>query len=55
MIRDTIAAILGGGKGERLYLVNQHGRENYDGPDFTIRDEIIVIHKDATLPDDIVI
>ncbi len=30
-------------------------RENYDDPDFTIRDGITVIHKDATLPDDTVI
>jgi glucose-1-phosphate adenylyltransferase len=41
--------------GRNVRIVNQHGKENYDGPDFTIRDGIAVIHKDATLPDDTVI
>jgi len=41
--------------GRNVRIVNQQGRENYDGPDFTIRDGIIVIHKNATLPDDTVI
>jgi len=41
--------------GRNVRIVNQHGRENYDGPDFTIRDGITVIHKDATLSDNTVI
>jgi glucose-1-phosphate adenylyltransferase len=41
--------------GRNVRIVNQQGRENYDGPDFTIRDGIIVIHKNAILPDDTVI
>jgi glucose-1-phosphate adenylyltransferase len=41
--------------GRNVRIVNQQGRENYDGPDFTIRDGIAVIHKNATLPDDTVI
>ena len=41
--------------GRNVRIVNQYGRENYDSPDFTIRDGITVIHKDATLLDDTVI
>jgi glucose-1-phosphate adenylyltransferase len=37
--------------GRNVRIVNQHGRENYDGPNFTIRDRITVIHKNAALPD----
>jgi glucose-1-phosphate adenylyltransferase len=41
--------------GRNVRIVNQHGRENYDGEDFTIRNGIIVVHKNAALPDDTVI
>ena len=37
--------------GRNVRIVNQNGKENYDGPDFTIRDGITVIHKDAVIPD----
>jgi len=36
-------------------IVNQQERENYDGPNFSIRDGIVVVHRDAVLPDDTVI
>jgi glucose-1-phosphate adenylyltransferase len=41
--------------GRNVRIVNQHGMEDYEGPDFTIRDGITVIHKNAVLPDDTVI
>jgi glucose-1-phosphate adenylyltransferase len=41
--------------GRNVRIVNQYGMENYDGPDFTIRDGITVIHKNAALPDGTVI
>jgi glucose-1-phosphate adenylyltransferase len=41
--------------GRNVRIANQYGMENYDGPDFTIRDGITVIHKNAALPDGTVI
>jgi glucose-1-phosphate adenylyltransferase len=41
--------------GQNVRIVNQQGRENYDGSDYTIRNGITVIHKNAALPDDTVI
>jgi len=41
--------------GLNVRIVNQHGMENYDGSDFTIRNGITVIHKNAVIPDDTVI
>jgi glucose-1-phosphate adenylyltransferase len=41
--------------GRNVRIVNQQGRENYDSSGFTIRNGIIVIHKNAALPDDTVI
>jgi glucose-1-phosphate adenylyltransferase len=41
--------------GRNVRIVNQHGMENYDSIDFTIREGITVIHKDAVIPDDTVI
>jgi glucose-1-phosphate adenylyltransferase len=41
--------------GRNVRIVNQYGMENYDGPDFTIRDGITVIHKNAALPDGTVV
>ncbi len=41
--------------GRNVRIVNQHGMKDYDGSDFTIRNGITVIHKNAALPDDTVI
>jgi glucose-1-phosphate adenylyltransferase len=41
--------------GRNVRIVNQNGMEDHDGPDFTIRNGITVIHKNAALPDDTVI
>ena len=41
--------------GRNVRIVNQHGRKNYDAPEFSIRDGIIVVHKNAELPDNTVI
>ena len=41
--------------GRNVRIVNQHGMEDYDDSDFTIRNGITVIHKNAALPDDTVI
>ncbi len=41
--------------GRNVRIVNQNGMEDHDGSDFTIRDGITVIHKDAVIPDDTVI
>jgi glucose-1-phosphate adenylyltransferase len=41
--------------GRNVRIVNKRGRENYDGPDFTIRSGITVIHKNAVILDDAVI
>jgi glucose-1-phosphate adenylyltransferase len=41
--------------GCNVRIVNQQGKEDYDGPNFSIRDGIVVVHRDAVLPDDTVI
>ncbi len=41
--------------GRNVRIVNQNGMEDHDGADFTIRNGITVIHKNAALPDDTVI
>ena len=41
--------------GCNVEIVNQFDRSNYDGPGFSVRDGIVVIHKNAVIPDGTVI
>ena len=41
--------------GSNVRIVNQAGQENYDDSTYTIRDGIVVIHKNAVIPDNTVI
>jgi len=41
--------------GRNVMIINRREEKNYDGPDFTIRDGIVVIHKNAALTDGTVI
>ncbi len=41
--------------GSNVRIINQAGHEDYDASAYTIRDGIVVIHKDAVIPDNTVI
>jgi glucose-1-phosphate adenylyltransferase len=41
--------------GCNVRIVNQQGRKDYDGPNFSIREGIVVVHRNAVLLDDTVI
>ena len=70
MVRDAMAVILGGGKGSiiqdamieqnvsigrNVRVVNQVGRKEYQSPEFSIREGIVVVHRNAALPDNTVV
>ena len=41
--------------GCNVRIINELGRKGYDDPNFSISDGIVVIHKDAVIPDNTVI
>ena len=41
--------------GCNVRIINQQDRKDYDGPTFSIRDGIVVIHRNAVIPDNTVI
>jgi glucose-1-phosphate adenylyltransferase len=41
--------------GCNVRIVNQQERKDYDGPNFSIRDGVIVVHRNAVIPDNTVI
>lgn len=41
--------------GRNVRIVNQKGRKDYDGQNFSVRDGIVVIHRNAELPDNTII
>jgi len=41
--------------GRNVRIVNRQGVKDYEGPNFSIRDSIVVVHRGAALPDDTVI
>lgn len=41
--------------GRDVRIVNHNGMKDYEGANYTIRDGIVVVHKDAAIPDNTVI
>jgi len=41
--------------GDNSVLVNRDGIDNYDGEDYYIRDGIVIVPKDATIPPETVV
>lgn len=41
--------------GCNVKIVNEQGRKDYDGPNFSIREGIVVVHRNSVLPDNTVI
>ena len=41
--------------GDNSVLVNRDGIDNYDGKDYYIRDGIVIVPKDATIPPETIV
>jgi glucose-1-phosphate adenylyltransferase len=41
--------------GMKVHIINEAGLEHHDGPNYCIRDGIVVIPKNATIPDGTII